>query len=451
MNDSALLENNLLIDAGPQLGNSVKLWASPRAWLMLFPIFYFIVQGHIQTGTVDEKLRLSVQTDSFWGRWGFILLTVFCLALVLRRFSQLLPKILAVKDIVGFALLALLSTLWSDLPKRSLLNGVGEIAITLLAIYVVSEFTPDEQMQLVVLPGFIALVCSIGAVFLFPAIGLDSDEGGPWRGIFAQKNGLGLVSLFLAMPAVHMRTTGTLSKLFRAAYLVLALVLIVRSQAKTAWIVAVLYITFVIAIRALRRFSGRDSAILSMLLGLGSSGIATAIYQNRNSILGMLGKDPTLSERTVIWAAVWEEIAKRPILGYGYAAFWRGLNGASLNVILVSGFLLAQSQNGFLDVWSQMGLVGLAVLSLILIRAAHFAFVCLQLGRDESVIWYCAILLCSVVYNFSESFLADPRHICWFLFTIACVGLRQTAIRLRLQAQSARSAYSLTPAPARTA
>lgn len=451
MNDSAAIENNLLNDVGPQLGNSVKLWASPRAWLMLFPIFYLIVHGHIPTGTVDEKLRLSLQTDSFWERWGFILLTVFCLAVVLRRYSLLLPKILAVKDLVGFALLALLSTLWSDLPKRSLLNGVGEIAITLLAVYVVSEFTPDEQMQLVVLPGFIAMVCSIGVVFLAPAIGLDGDEGGPWRGIFAQKNGLGLVSLFLAMPMVHLRTKGTLNKLFRVIYLLLASVLIFRSQAKTAWVVVVLYITFVIAMRALRRFSGRDSAILSMLLGLGSSGIAAAIYQNRNSILDMLGKDPTLSERTVIWAAVWEEIVKRPILGYGYAAFWTGLNGASLNVILVAGFLLGQSQNGFLDVCAQMGLVGLAILSLILIQAVRFAFVCLQLGRDESVIWYCAILVCAFVYSFSESFLADPRHICWFLFMIACVGLRQTATRLRLQTRVARSAYSLTPAFARTA
>jgi O-antigen ligase len=446
MNDSALLENNLLADVRPQLGNSFKLWASPKAWLMLFPICFFIVQGHIQTGTVDEKLRLSVQIDTFWGRWGFILLTVFCLAVVLRRYSQLLPKILAVKDLVGFAFLALLSTLWSDLPKRSLLNGVGEIAITLLAIYIVSEFTPDEQMQLIVVPGFFAMVFSIGVVFLAPAIGLDNDEGSPWRGIFAQKNVLGLVTLFLVMPIIHMRTTGTFPKLFRLTYLALASVLIVMSKARTAWIVAVLYLTFVLAMRALRRFSGRDSAILSMLLGLGSSGIAAYVYQNRNSILGFLGKDPTLSERTVIWAAVWAELAKRPLLGYGYAAFWRGLSGASLNVILVSGFLLAQSQNGFLDVCTQMGLVGLLVLLIILLRAVGFAFVCLQLGRDESIIWYCAILVCAFAYSFSESFLADPRHICWFLFMMACIGLRQTAIRLRLQAQSARSAYRLTPA-----
>jgi O-antigen ligase len=176
-------------------------------------------------------------------------------------------------------------------------------------------------------------------------------------------------------------------------------------------------------------------------LGVASSTLAATIYQNRNLVLGLLGKDPTLNQRTVIWGAVLQEILKRPLLGYGFEAFWRGLGGPSMNVILASGWLLAQSQNGFLDVWAQLGLVGILMFAIILFRAGHFAFVCFQLGRDESVIWYCAILVCSVVYNFSESFLIDPRHICWFLFTIACVGLCQTANRLRTEARAAQSAH----------
>jgi O-antigen ligase len=177
------------------------------------------------------------------------------------------------------------------------------------------------------------------------------------------------------------------------------------------------------------------------MLGIGGSTLAATIYQNRNLLLGLLGKDPTLNQRTVIWGAVLQEILKRPLLGYGFEAFWRGLTGPSMNVILASGWIMAQSQNGFLDVWSQLGLAGIVMLAIILVRAGHFAFVCFQLGRDESVIWYCAILVCSVVYNFSESFLLDTRHICWFLFTIACIGLCQAATRLRLEARPAQSAH----------
>ncbi len=421
-----------IASAQPRASGCLEIWASSRAWLLFFPIFFFIVQGNIQTGTVDEQLRLAVQSDTFWGRWGFLLLICLCFAIVLRRLSSLLPEILAEKHVVAFSLLAPLSVFWSDLPSRSLFNGLGEIALTLLAVYVVCEFNPIEQMQLFVLPGLVALLLSAGAVFLAPAIGLDSEEGGAWRGIFQQKNVCGLVVLFLAMPVLFIPVSNTVSKSFRAIYLVLASTLLIMSRAKTAWCIALLCIAFVVTLRLLRKFRFKDFMFLSLLLGVGTSSIALAIYENSASLLAVLGKDPTMSQRTVIWAAVWESIMKHPFLGYGFSAFWNGINGESLNIILTTGWLLAQAQNGFLDLWLQLGLFGIIMFAALILMAFRDALVCFRLGRQEVVHWYCAILVCSVIYNFSESFLANPRHICWFLFTIACLGLHRTANGLRV-------------------
>ena len=38
--------------------------------------------------------------------------------------------------------------------------------------------------------------------------------------------------------------------------------------------------------------------------------------------LEFLGKDPTLTGRSELWAYVWKDIDLRPLLGWGYAAFW---------------------------------------------------------------------------------------------------------------------------------
>ena len=79
----------------------------------------------------------------------------------------------------------------------------------------------------------------------------------------------------------------------------------------------------------------------------------------------MLGKDLTLTGRTGIWSAVLDSIAKRPLLGYGYQAFWLGLEGESYRIILAVSWVLAQAQNGFLDVMLEMGTVGLAIVLLV--------------------------------------------------------------------------------------
>ena len=46
------------------------------------------------------------------------------------------------------------------------------------------------------------------------------------------------------------------------------------------------------------------------------------------------------------------------MLGYGFAVFWKGLYGPSQSVVLIAGWGLQQAQDGFLDVWLGIGVVG---------------------------------------------------------------------------------------------
>jgi O-antigen ligase len=240
-----------------------------------------------------------------------------------------------------------------------------------------------------------------------------------------------LITLFLATPFIHLPVRGLTSKIFRVIYLGSALPLIVMSKAKTAWCVAVLYLALILILIILRKFRTRDSVALALATGIASTGLAVFIYENSNSILQLLGKDPTINQRTVIWSVLWEAISKKFFLGYGFAAFWRGIAGPSLNVILVSGWMVAQAQNGYLDLWLSVGVVGVGLLIMIMWRAFRDALICLQLKGSPSLDWYMGILLSTVIYNFSESFLLDPRHICWIMFLIACVGLRKAALSQR--------------------
>ncbi|WP_049558612.1 O-antigen ligase family protein, partial [Limnoraphis robusta] len=75
-------------------------------------------------------------------------------------------------------------------------------------------------------------------------------------------------------------------------------------------------------------------------------------------LLGLIGKDPSLTGRTDLWAWAREMIDKRPWLGYGYTAFWQGLDGGSAYIIRAARWPVPYSHNGILDLWLDIGLLG---------------------------------------------------------------------------------------------
>ena len=101
--------------------------------------------------------------------------------------------------------------------------------------------------------------------------------------------------------------------------------------------------------------------MVAILLFVGLSAVVLfgAVYYRE--ILLLLGKDPTLTGRTGIWKLVIASAVKRPILGFGYRAFWTGLQGESAHLALTEGWSPTGAHNGFLDVWLNLGLVGLGI------------------------------------------------------------------------------------------
>jgi hypothetical protein len=70
-----------------------------------------------------------------------------------------------------------------------------------------------------------------------------------------------------------------------------------------------------------------------------------------------------------------------------------------------------------------------------------FAFrdgvVCLLRSHDQAQLraaeWYFAIVILTLIYNFDESFLFDPKHLGSMIFLLACVGLKMEWLRLRAE------------------
>jgi O-antigen ligase len=145
------------------------------------------------------------------------------------------------------------------------------------------------------------------------------------------------------------------------------------------------------------------------------------LYLNFSGVLAVLGKDPTMTQRTVIWASVIPSVLKHPFLGYGFGAFWSGLNGESMQTILATGWMEGQAQSGYLDVLLQLGLLGFCPLVWLFIRALIKGGPTSASGERTQMMKVSTVLLVLVlVENIGETSFLDPYGLLW-LYSLAAI------------------------------
>ena len=83
-------------------------------------------------------------------------------------------------------------------------------------------------------------------------------------------------------------------------------------------------------------------------------------------ITDLLGKSPDASGRFYIWSRVWELTAERWLFGWGWISHWIPGVFPYEGLIVIDNVPHYHAHNSFLDVWMQLGVVGLVLLVWIL-------------------------------------------------------------------------------------
>jgi O-antigen ligase len=402
------------------------MWHLLIGWVIVLPLLFFSTNGKIVPDNGDVSTSMAEAAGSSLShRLGLGLICFLCSVLIFARLPAVFALGQRTKVLLGLPILALISSAWSDSARQSIVSAVILLVFTLFALYIASSFDSTGQFELLMLSGGVALVISIGLSLFVPALGAPGHN---WRGIFAHKQNCAAVCTLLLVTAFHWRASGSNQKIFRALYAVMCCAMILMSQSRTGWGLAIIALGLSASLRLLQKMPIRDALFTGMIVCGIVAVIAYAVFANAALLLPAVGKDPTLSERTVIWSAVWTTIAKQPVLGYGYGAFWTGLQGPSLNIVLISGWALAQAQNGFLDIWLQVGISGVLLILLATGQAARDALRCFRgSGRDNHVRWCIVVIITTLLYNIGESSLGMVQLV-WFLFLLACIGLKQAAM-----------------------
>jgi len=318
--------------------------------------------------------------------------------------------------LVVLIILMLASILWSDIPYISFKRWTREFLAVLMAFVVHSEPSPRQAMESILRRTiYILIPFSLLLIRYFPVYGRIYGRwsgGEQWVGVALQKNGLCrlclIATFFLIWSLIRRRQSHnppvwkyqTQAEIF---VLVLTLYLMggpegslsYSATANTALCVGFLvYIGF----HLLKKFginlgAGMLMTIVAIII---ISGIVTLFSggSNLKFFVSSVKRDPTLTDRTQLWASLLPVAMERPILGRGVGGFWTSRTKTE--------FMVSEGHSGYLDVLLNLGFVGIFLVSGFLLSSCLKGYKELSNDFDWATLWICFLIM-ALVHNITET------------------------------------------------
>jgi exopolysaccharide production protein ExoQ len=423
---SVLLRHASEVEAAATLRPNAP-WETANGWAALLPTIFITVGGWIQVGSGPVAFRFTAMAeDSFARRITRIGCSLLMLLLISKRFREVVGVCRKTRLFLVLPAIAFVSVLWSQNPSHTLVDAANLTLTTLFAVYLFVRYPGERLVSFLSFAAAISLLMCAFAVVFVPSVGIDAYQQEAWRGVFGQRNNCAVICVCFIVVALHHRACVLDEHIVRWTVFILASVFIVMSGSRTGWALTALAGALTFSMRLVQRMCSLDRVVFLMAIAVPIVALAFAVATNFNQTLAMMDKDPTMTQRTVIWAEVLPSIAKHPLQGYGYSAFWSGLNGESTHAVLATGWMEGQAQDGYLDLLLQLGLVGAVPLVWMFARGFKQAWSAIQKRVALPQVQLATVLLPLVlIENIGESSFLLPLGIPWFYALLAFLALAQ--------------------------
>ncbi len=340
------------------------------------------------TTTQRSKPLLSIQGHELWILCGQAVLGL-CIVVGFDGVSSVAvtPKVFALPLILGAAGVVLLGP--KGVMGRLIVSApvVAVIAWWLMSYswtYNVFGWTRETTAEIPLIIGVLVAMSlipirSIEQAFVYschfviawtvfwvlshPGSATINPAGVPgWRGDFIHKNAMApfmllailLILAFERRPRPRLASCGT------------AILLVAMSQSTTTAVAALVLVPIGLILRRMTKSTNRVSwTRLGFVAGLVVL-IGYLVQTYTTSALALVGKDPTLTDRTKIWSRVLRAASERPLTGYGVGGTWINQGAEpTLSIVRGLGFPVFHSHNGFLEILIQLGAIGLVFYALL--------------------------------------------------------------------------------------
>lgn len=338
----------------------------------------------------------------FWrnllGWWGFgavvLVVVVGAIALIVAekpRWSwRRTPK-----STIAFLAIATLSIAWSYYPGASALGVALLLAATLLAVALVLCLTWTRFVR--TLGAAIKWILGLSvafelwvAIFVqepllpnFPDFEVTGEklpmafywsrgllfEGGPIEGIVASRNLLAMVALLGLIVFGTMLAAGSMRRAQGIGWLVVSgLVFVLTRSATVILVTAIVLVALGFVAWARRVGAERRRGVYWAAAGVLAASV-TLLLVFWNALLDVFGKSEDLTGRFDIWNAVVGLAVERPWFGWGWVGYWVPWVEPFDGLAVRNGVEYLQAHNAWIDVWMQLGALGVIAFASIVIGA----------------------------------------------------------------------------------
>jgi exopolysaccharide production protein ExoQ len=416
------------LDRDNSVHTSKALWL-PVAWIWLVgsrPVSSWL--GLTPSNGANVQLEGSPVDAAVLG-----VLIAAAIGILIRRGSRIRALLTANWPILIYFLYCLISIFWADFPSvafKKWIKAIGDLAMILL---IVTDAQPVAALErLFSRTGFLLLPVSVLFIKYYGYLGRGyTPDGAPMNtGVNTNKNSLGVMLLVISLGTVWRLLSLLRAKsqpgrgrrlLAQGVLLAFGIALLEMADSATSLACFVLGAVLILATELpnMRRHPGRVHVLVAMMVLAGG---LTMLFGGQSIVINALGRQSNLSGRTDIWAAVIPAVPN-PAVGAGFESFWIGPSVQKVWRSL-SGWWDVQSineaHNGYLEVYLNLGWVGVGLISFILISGYSRIVAAFRLKPSIGSLML-AYITAAAIYSITEAGFRMLNPI-WIFLLLAVVA-----------------------------
>ena len=353
-------------------------WKLAFAGFMLFTLF------------AGDFWRNSIS----WYGWGIVVFLCLVVSIVfLVRTRPRVPIRKWPKTLLLFLLLCVVSIAWSAYRAESVIGVVTQLATATAGAFFALCLTWQQILRalgaafrwIIGLSILFELIVSIFVrkpllpfftTYQYPSGKLPDAfywsrdllfHGGKIQGIVGNSDILGMITLFAIIVFGIQLADRVVNRTAGIVWLALAGITFLLTRSST--VIAALAVVIVVLLFALwgravpqsKRVPVYATAVAVLVVGVAS---VVLFWSN---LTALLGKSSDLTGRTDIWDKVIQLAQQKPAVGWGWVSYWAPWVEPFKGLAIRNKVEYLQAHNAYLDVWLQIGIVGLVFFALLVL------------------------------------------------------------------------------------
>jgi O-antigen ligase len=337
--------------------------------------------------------------------------------------------------LAAFLIYCFFAILWSDFPFVALKRWVKVLGNPIMVLIIMTEPDPKAAFTAVMKRcAYVVLPVSILFIKYYPQYGRGFSEwtGAPLNtGITLSKNLLGVDCLifgfFFVWYLLNVRAQPRTKRrrveiLICAGFLLMTWWLFNRADSQTP--MTAFFVGVAMMLLTGSKLINKRMLGTYIVVGIITFLFLQAIFDIYTVTLSLLGRDATLTDRTLLWADLLKEPIN-PLFGAGFESFWLGERIRRIWEKWTFG--PNQAHNGYIETYLNLGLIGLAMLVAAILASYDKARRALVAGVEFGR-FRLGFLVAIIFYNWTEAAF-KTTHIVFLMFYVVAIDLPRRQLR----------------------